>query len=213
MEAPKRSALPGMTRWNNPPYRPDADRRLREWLQLTCPASHAAVINLKPEFRQACSGIDWTRQIYSDFLKKFNRAIYGRHIAGKRIGQVAFIHRRKNLDEPHLHIAFWGLPLRLSDEQLKAKFLSAAQHTAGVMATHADGSAAAYFERLTGSWLSYSSRFFGWDGEGDFEDFMLDQATAPISNGIALSETSPQWAVGFPGPATGGASWADSARA
>ena len=185
-------------------------QQYRQFLYDTFPTTHVGVLNIKPLKRAGYSGLDWTANIYSDFLRKFNHNIYGRHRGTKQVGAVALAHNRRHIDDTHIHIGFWGLPLRLSDSQLNEKFMNAAQHTTGVLYQRyaikpsaalvsvkqqpeadtvtlvqaATGARTVFFERqrTAHSWMNYSSRLVGWNGD-NWDDCLFNLTALPISNG------------------------------
>ena len=179
-------------------------QQYRQFLYDTFPTTHVGVLNIKPLKRAGYSGLDWTANIYSDFLRKFNHNIYGRHRGTKQVGAVALAHNRRHIDDTHIHIGFWGLPLRLSDSQLNEKFMNAAEHTTGVLyqryavkpsavtvvvqnqpaAAAPDKSRTVFFERqrTAHSWMNYSSRLVGWNGD-DWDDCLFNLTALPVSNG------------------------------
>ncbi len=125
------------------------------------PTTHIGTLNVEPQHRNEHD----IRQVYQHFQRKFNVNLWGGngYKSGKRIGMIAFVHNRASIDDAHIHIGMWQLPLRYSDKQLEKEFHNAAQHTQGVLYRETlgprRGNPAVHFERqYTEGWMNYCSR-------------------------------------------------------
>ena len=133
---------------------------LREML-YQLPVTHIATLNIEPLYpnrNDLC-------QVLQQFIRKFNRSLWGGngYASGKRMGIVAFVHARKHIDDTHIHMGLWNLPVQKADAELEQRFYQSAKKTTGVLytETHAPrrGSIAVDFQReRTGGWIAYCSR-------------------------------------------------------
>lgn len=125
------------------------------------PVTHIATLNIEPLYRNSND----LPQVLDQFIRKFNRSLWGGngYASGKRMGIVAFVHARLHIDDAHIHMGLWNLPVKKDDAELKQRFYKAAQNTQGVLYTETQaprrGSLAVHFEpQRTGGWIGYCSR-------------------------------------------------------
>jgi len=146
---------------------------LRDFV-YTFPATHVATLNLAHGYRN----IHGARKVCSNFVYKFNSAIWGRDGWKSReriLGVMPVIHNRRNVDVCHLHLAFYGFPERLTEDAISCRYYNTAKHTQGVQ-YELHGQHHVDFGVLTGGWLSYMTRKI--KGLGD-ENLLIEFAEMP----------------------------------
>ena len=102
---------------------------LRDFV-YTFPATHVATLNLAPGYRN----IHGARKVCSNFVYKFNSAIWGRDGWKSReriLGVMPAIHNKRNVDVCHLHLAFYGFPERLTEDAHQLPLLQYREAYAG----------------------------------------------------------------------------------
>jgi len=140
---------------------------LRDWL-YKLPVTHAATVNLKSTHRTT----EAVQQVTRRLLFKFNERIWGRNTwkrgtGGKQLSVLPIIHAEKDVDDSHIHFAFFGFPENLTEQQIQNRFYSAAKHTDGVQFVWQERNSADSKSRLAvdferadsgGAWMNYITR-------------------------------------------------------
>lgn len=145
----------------HPLLTPQLRKSLFREMLYQLPVTHIATLNIEPLYRNSND----LCQVLQQFIRKFNRSLWGGngYASGKRMGIVAFVHARKHIDDTHIHMGLWNLPVQKDDTELKQRFYQAAKNTTGVLYTETQaprrGNLAVHFEpQQTGGWIGYCSR-------------------------------------------------------